>query len=321
MPTKRSPRKGSLQFWPHKRSKRIYTSVHAWADVKDSKLLGFAGYKAGMTHVVFKNPSKNATTKGMDISCPATIIECPAMKLLSVRFYKKTEGGLRAAVDVLNPSLDKTLARKIKVPKKNIKKLDEINPEEFDDLVVVMHTQPGKTGIGKKKPEVFEVAVGGSDIKAKLDFAKQIMAKEVNVSDVFKPGQLLDLHVITRGKGFQGVVKKYGVKIRSHKAEKTKRGAIIGSEGNAKVDYTAPQSGKIGYHSRTEYNKLLLQIDDKAEAVVPASGLKKYGVIKNPFILIKGSVAGPVKRLIRFNDTIRGNSKIAGEVNITYIKK
>ncbi|MFC1733711.1 hypothetical protein ACFL6I_25715 [candidate division KSB1 bacterium] len=34
MPTTRSPRKGSMQFWPRKRAKRAYPIVKAWAKVK-----------------------------------------------------------------------------------------------------------------------------------------------------------------------------------------------------------------------------------------------------------------------------------------------
>jgi len=321
MPTKRSPKKGSMQFWPHKRSKRPYASVHAWVDSNELKLLGFAGYKAGMTHVMYKNPDKNATTKGIDISVAATIIECPPLRVLGIRFYKNADEGLRAGFDVLNPKLDKNISRKIMLPKKKVKALEDINIADYDSLVVVAYTQPSKTGIGKKKPEVFELAVGGKDLQAKFDFAKGLFNKEINISDVFKTGQLVDTHAITIGKGFQGVVKKFGVKIRSHKAEKTKRGAVVGSEGNAKVDFTAPQGGKIGYHTRTEYNKLLLKIGDNAEEVVPAGGLKRYGVIKNPFIIVKGTIGGPVKRLVRFNEGIRLNPKLAYEVSISYIQK
>ena len=56
MPKIRSSRHGSLQYWPRKRAKRIYPEVK-WASVKDpkAKALGFAAYKAGMTHVLIKD--------------------------------------------------------------------------------------------------------------------------------------------------------------------------------------------------------------------------------------------------------------------------
>ena len=43
MPTIRSPRRGSMQFWPRKRAKRMHARVRTWAEIKDVKPLGFAG--------------------------------------------------------------------------------------------------------------------------------------------------------------------------------------------------------------------------------------------------------------------------------------
>ena len=77
MPNKRSPRKGSMQFWPRKKAKRAYARVNSFAQEKEPKLLGFAGYKAGMSHLLVEDNRKTSTTKGEDIFCPVTIIECP----------------------------------------------------------------------------------------------------------------------------------------------------------------------------------------------------------------------------------------------------
>ncbi|MCK5630480.1 MAG: 50S ribosomal protein L3, partial [Nanoarchaeota archaeon] len=64
---------------------------------------------------------------------------------------------------------------------------------------------PSLTGIGKKKPEMFEIAVGGNK-EDQLNYAKSMLGKEINVADVFKGGQQLDIHAITKGKGVQGPV-------------------------------------------------------------------------------------------------------------------
>ncbi|HIH43271.1 TPA: 50S ribosomal protein L3, partial [Candidatus Woesearchaeota archaeon] len=43
-----------MQYWPRSRAKRIYPAVKYWAaNVKDIKPLGFAGYKVGMTHILY----------------------------------------------------------------------------------------------------------------------------------------------------------------------------------------------------------------------------------------------------------------------------
>ena len=52
MPQTRQPRRGSMQFWPRKRARRSYARVKAWANSDKPKLLGFAGYKVGMTHII-----------------------------------------------------------------------------------------------------------------------------------------------------------------------------------------------------------------------------------------------------------------------------
>ena len=79
-------------------------------------------------------------------------------------------------------------------------------------------------------------------------------------------------------------------------------------------------AGKMGYHQRLEHNKLLIKIGNKPEEINQKGGFLKYGVVKNPYILVKGSIFGPVKRLIRFNYPIRQNKKIPTEApNISYL--
>ena len=131
MPTIRRPRKGSLQFWPRRRSKRVFARVRSWTKIKDAKPLGFAGYKVGMTHLIITDDRKTSTTKGMGIFCPATIIECPPLKTASIKFYKNTTNGLKVASETLAENLDKELGTKIAIPKKSDKKKDE-KEKDFD---------------------------------------------------------------------------------------------------------------------------------------------------------------------------------------------
>src|SRR3989338_2013129 len=132
MPTTRVPRRGSLQFWPRKRAKRIYPRVRCWADIKEVRPLGFAGYKVGMTHIIVADNRKNSLTKGEDISYPITIIECPPIKAASIRFYKNKTDGLKLVSEVFAADLDKELERKIILPKKVNKKIDDI--KDYNDI-------------------------------------------------------------------------------------------------------------------------------------------------------------------------------------------
>ena len=88
MPSRKSPRKGSLQYWPRKRVSKFLPSVN-WSAIDSGKnLKGFIGYKAGMISGFVKDETPASMTKGKKITIPLTIIECPPMKILSVRFYK-----------------------------------------------------------------------------------------------------------------------------------------------------------------------------------------------------------------------------------------
>ena len=321
MPTTRKPRSGSMQYWPRKRAKRPFARVRAFATAAEPGLLGFAGYKVGMTHVVMTDNRAHSLSKGKDIVWPVTIIECPALIAASIIFYKKTTNGLQASSAVMASKLGKELKRKISVPKSVKKKVEDFKAEEYDDIRVLVYTQPKLTTIGKKKPELFEMQLGGK-IEEKLAWAKENLGKEINVTDVLKEGNHLDTHAVTKGKGLGGPMKRFGIGRTSHKSEKGVRtpgnvGAWTGA-----TQWRVAKSGQTGYHQRFEHNKWLLKASTKPEEINNKSGFKRYGVVKNPFILIKGSVAGAVKRLIILINPIRPNKKIPEEAPlITYISK
>lgn len=315
MAKKHHPRRGSLQFWPRKRAKRPYARIRTWPQLDGTKLLGFMGYKAGMTHLMINDNSPHSITKGQQISVPVTVIECPPIKAFSLRFYKKTLTGLKLISETFSSKTDKELQRKVKISKKTQKE-----PESFDEIRLVIYTQPKLINTAKKKPELFEVGVSGSNPQEKLQYAKTLIDKEIKISEIFKEGQQIDIHSITTGKGFQGTVKRYGVPIRQHKAEKTKRGiGTLGAWTPKRVSYTVAQPGKMGYHLRTEHNKQIIKISDKPEEINPKGGFLHYGLVKKDYILLKGSIPGPVKRAITLTEPSRANKKIGSQqYEITY---
>ncbi|MBW3001810.1 50S ribosomal protein L3 [Candidatus Woesearchaeota archaeon] len=319
MPTKRSPRKGSMQVWPRKRAKSETVRVRSWAKSKDAKPLGFPGYKAGMTHILITDNRANSITKGEDIRFPVTVIECPPIKLIGFTLYKKDAYGLHASSQILADKLDKELAKKFPLPKKSKKKVSDVKIEEYADLMLLVQTQPKLTGIGKKKPEIFELGIGG-DLNAKFDFVKNNLGKELKVEDVLQEGMLLDSHAVTRGKGFQGPVKRFGVAIRQHKSEKTKRGPGSLGPWHGKLNWTVSNAGQMGYHQRVDYNKWLLKIGNKPEEINPKGGFLHYGDVKNNYILVKGSIQGPAKRMIKLIQAVRPDPKVPKEAPaISYV--
>ncbi|MAG50153.1 50S ribosomal protein L3, partial [archaeon] len=221
---------------------------------------------------------------------------------------KKTDSTLTLVSEVFSKKINKEL--KIKLSKKESK-----IPESFDEMRLVVYTQPKLASVGKKKPEIFEILIP-KDVEA----AKQLLEKEIKLTDVFKEGQFVDVHAVTKGKGFQGTIKRFGLKIRQHKSEKTKRGAgSLGAWHPAKVDFRVPHAGQMGYHTRTEYNKWIIKMGSDPKEINPKGGFLHYGNVKNDYLLIKGSIAGSAKRLIRLVEPIRMNKKPNQAPEIKYI--
>ncbi|MGM5488213.1 MAG: 50S ribosomal protein L3 [Nanobdellota archaeon] len=305
MPNKRNPRSGSMQYWPRSRAKRAYARLRSHPRVKkETKLCGFAGYKVGMTHLLYNDQHKTSRTKGMDVSVPVTIIECPPLKVYGVRFYNSDELGNQKVVgETVAKMNDKHLKRKVRVPKKET----QLNVPEHNDLRLLVYTQPSMTGIGNKKPEIFELAVSGS-LEDQLAFAKENFGKEIKLSDVMSAGDTVDIHAITKGKGTQGPVKRYGISIRAKKSEKTKRGpgSISGGwKAQGHMMYRNPFAGQTGFQQRVDYNKWVLDVSNDVSRVNPEGGFVRYGLVKNDYVLVKGSVPGPSKRLIQMTFGVR----------------
>ncbi|HDI74852.1 MAG: 50S ribosomal protein L3 [Thermoprotei archaeon] len=340
------PRRGSIGVYPRVRAKSIVARIRRWPKISETIPLAFAGYKAGMTHVIYRENNPNHPFFGKEVAKAVTIVECPPLLICGIRVYEKTPYGYKCLGEVWSKELPEDLKRKFTVPKaaifyrikirkekgrekieKEIKADEKIKEEaqkRFEEQLkkiesvkdkiasvrLIVAAQPRLTTIGKKKPEVFEINIGGDPIKA-LEYAIKKIGKELRVTDVFKEGQFVDVIAVTKGKGTQGVIKRFGVKIlpRWHKHRKGHR--RTGSIGPQKpgVMFRIPRAGQMGFHQRTEYNKRILKIVLKENLndfnVVPKGGLKHYGVLKNDFILIEGTVPGPVKRLIKIRYPVR----------------
>jgi large subunit ribosomal protein L3 len=311
MAAPKRPRRGSLAFYPRKRAKRIYPSVRGKAKSDKIKPLEFSGYKVGMVSLAVIDTRKTTPTKGEEIVIPATVIECPPLKVIGFRAYSQDYFGKKAFSDVIDDSVkkDKHIARKIKLgefrPNEKIDKIEK-NINKVTDVSLIVKTNPNISGLGKKTPEVFEIDIGGNDVKEKLKYAKDMMGKEIKVSDIFRPGEYLDVIAITKGKGTQGVVKRFGVRIQFRKDMKHHRQiGTLGSQSPGRVRWTVPRAGQLGFFQRTEFNKRLLKIGEDAKEINPSSGFTNYGVVKSNYILLEGSVPGPKKRMIMMRLSIR----------------
>jgi large subunit ribosomal protein L3 len=78
--------------------------------------------------------------------------------------------------------------------------------------------------------------------------------------------------------------------------------------------YTVPRQGQRGFHQRTEYNKriLLISKDEKENGEKgPGSkgGFDHFSSVNGDYIIVRGSVPGVPKRLIKMRMPLRKKQK------------
>ncbi len=305
MPTRKSPRKGSLQFWPRKRASKFLPKVNWDAISSEKNPKGFICYKAGMASAYVKDETPDSMTKGKKISTPVTILECPPIKIFSVRLYK--DG--KVVKEILVEKPDKELKRKVKLPKRKIKQIGEIKIENegIDDVRILCYSQVKKTGI-KKTPDLSEIGLSGT-FEEKFNFAKENLGKEISVLNIFEKGDLVDLRGLTKGKGFQGPVKRFGIRLKDHKSEKGRRKpGSLGPWHPARVTFRAPMAGQLGMFTRIVYNNKIIDMG-KSENKNWLKNIKNFGNVKTDYLLINGSVQGVSKRQLLITAPLRKTKK------------
>jgi large subunit ribosomal protein L3 len=323
---KSAPRHGSLAYLPRGRAKRTTGRIRYWPKVTDEPtMLGFMGYKAGMTHILMIEDKLGSQNLGKEVSHPATILDIPPVVVFAIRAYTRNQQGLQTLTEAWMKDPPKDFDRALVLPEKfnteeALKKMEKAL-DEISEVRLLAATNPRLAGVPKKKPDIMEIKVDGGSIQEQIEYAKSLLGKNVSVTDVFKEGSYVDVVAITKGKGFQGPVKRWGIKILPRKSRKTKRGvAAIGPWKPSRVLYTVPRAGQMGYHQRTEYNKRILKIGIDGKDVTPKGGFLKYGTVKGTYVIVDGSLPGPAKRLIRLRHPARPpNQVLEAAPNITYI--
>ena len=251
------------------------------------------------------------------------------MRVLGVRGYQMTPYGKQAVgeawvdagqiADAFSDLFKRLPERKEHDVDKHFENLEN---SDLVEVRIIVATQPSHiTGVPTKIPDVMEVGLDGGSVGEQLNFAKEKLGDEFSFADCFEEGGLTDIVAVTKGYGWQGVIKRFGGKLQSHKNSKKRRQhGNMGDFGTGYVRKTIRQGGQTGYHQRTEYNKRILRVANPEEhSITPAGGFLHYGEVKSDYILVKGSVPGPSKRLIRFRDATRGSTKTLHDYEITYV--
>ena len=331
MAKRNHPRRGSMAFSPRKRANRPFGHVKSWptTDASEVRVQGFAGWKAGMTHILARDMNPRSTSAGQETRIPVTVVECPKMRILGVRGYEMTPYGKQAKGEVwadaekiaeaFSELFKRLPARKEHDAEKHMTHLKQ---SDLCEVRLIVATQPNNlSSVPTKIPDVMEMGLTGGTADDQLDWASERLGGEYSFTDAFEEGALTDIIAVTKGYGWQGVIKRFGGKLQSHKNSKKRRQhGNMGAFGDGYVRKTIRQGGQTGYHQRTEYNKRVLRVANPDDhAITPAGGFLHYGEVKSEYILVKGSVPGPAKRLIRFRDATRGSDRTLHDYEITYV--
>jgi len=286
-----------MQVWPRKRAARILPSVN-WGALSGSGLLGFLAYKVGMASIYAKDITEDSMMKTKKVVIPGTILECPEMKIFSVRFYKNGK-----VIKDFIVGFDDELKRKVKKIKET-KKIDDL--KDFDDVRVIVYSDVKKTGV-KKNPDIAEIGLGGGKDE-KLNWIKEKIGKEISIESVLKQG-LVDVRGVSKGKGLQGPVKRFGISLKQYKSEKgRRRPGSLAPWTPSRVTFRTAMAGQMGFHTRLTYNNLILKTG-KPEEINKNEGFHKYGKIKTNYIILRGSVPGPKKRVLLLTKALRESKK------------
>ena len=309
-------RKGSLEFWPHRRAKKQMPRFRRFAAVsEETDLGGFVAFKVGMTHISMIDDSESPS-KGSEVSRAVTILEMPRLIVYGLRLYKKGYIYRQAYTEYF----DLEAAKRFGIEsKKDVKALK--SDSAFEDVMLLVFSDSSNLGFGNKRKMRFEIPVGGKDKNQKLSHALSIMGKELKAADIVKAGEYIDVKSITKGKGWAGVIKRYGVSTQVRKATgKVRHVGTLGPWHPPKVMFSVPHSGHMGYNFRTELNKRILMVGKASDAarINVSGGFPNYGLVSNDFLVVDGSIPGPAKRLVRVRKAIRSSGKIA-EPQISYI--
>ena len=172
----------------------------------------------------------------------------------------------------------------------------QVKTEENDGYNAV------KVGFGEireklvNKPEKGAFDKAGVSVKRyvrefRLENAAEYKVKDEIKADIFAAGDHVDATAITKGKGFQGAVKRLG-QHRGPMKHGSKFHRHQGSNGSAttpgRVFKGKGMPGHMGSVQRTIENLEVIRVD-----------------AENNLLLVKGSVPGPKKSLITIKETVK----------------
>lgn len=311
MPRERRPRRGSIAYKRSKAKKIVHNMISnpynpGYIISGEPRIGGFACWKAGMTQITYVDTS-GKYSKGKLVSRPVTILDAPSIFVCGIRYYAyaNTIGGQKMDAHVIGETWVEKMPKEMMNVFAGKKPIDNGKKKEADFVRLLVCTQASESGMRKTTADLMEVDVLGRTDEA-IKFAEGMIGRTIEAESLFKPGDYVDVASVTKGHGFTGPVKRYGIKIQSRKNQQHHRHVgCTGSQTPGKMDWRTPAAGQFGYFNRTELNKRIVMINDDVKKINPVGGIVNYGLVKKKYILIEGSVPGPRKRIVFLRKALR----------------
>ena len=157
----------------------------------------------------------------------------------------------------------------------------------------------GHTAKAKTTPKRFFREIKGVDIN------EYTLGQEITV-DIFAPGEIIDVTGTTKGKGFQGVIKRHGQSRgpMGHGSHYHRRPGSMGTMRPMRVFKGKALPGHMGTLTVTIQNLEVVAVD-----------------AANNVILIKGNVPGPKKGLVVIRSAVKANGAVNEMENlVSYVE-
>ena len=331
-----APRHGSLGFLPKKRCNKGKGKIKSFPKDNPNIPCHFTAsiaYKAGMTHVLREVNSPGSKLNHKDVVEAVTIVETPPIKIVGIVSYIKTARGMRSFKTIWSNDLSDSFRRNYyknwyKSKKKAFshykcdsdcvtKKFEKI--KKYCSIIRCIGASNVKeTGLKQKKADILEIQINGGSFEEKVRFSEKMLGKEVSISDIFSQDELIDVIGITKGKGFAGVITRWGVTKLPRKTHRgSRKVACVGSWHPSRVSYTVARAGQNGFHHRTQINVKIYRIgksldiknaftdyENTPKNINPMGGFPRYGVIRSDFLILRGCLMGPKKRVLRLRKSL-----------------
>jgi len=310
---------------PHHRCKAKSFPRNDPEKLKVVHLAAFMGYDTGMTHSVIELNRMGSKMHKSEVVEAVTIAKASTMVVAGDIRCVETPRGLRSLTTVWASHMSDDLRHwfyknwyrsKKKAFTRYAKKHSEDSGKSLSREIerickyctvvrILALTQLRKTSLKQKKTHLMEIQVNGGSVADKVEYAHGFFEN-------------VDIIAVTKGHGFEGVAHRWGTKKLPRKTNKgLRKVACIGAWHPSKVMFSVARTGEKGYHHHTEINQKIYRIgadgdeangltsyDTTKKPITPMGGFPHYGIVKNDFVMLKGSIPGTKKRVVTIRKSL-----------------